>query len=347
MFISFNFKKGYLFIFVFIVFQLVYDNFLSSKMKKETNYMILSVAQAFLVICYFVEKNLSKNKTNNPKMQKFFRFEKTQSRPYIKYLIVFFTISFSLIYFISLYRIKETEKNNQFNYYLKCIFICLIDMIFFKKEFLAHQFLSFMINLLIFIIFLIIYFNSIKSISVICWFILYNYCNAFHFLLIQYLNIKYFINVYLIGSILGLSNFIFDLFYFIFRKKNFSFIDIDDNDYLIILFFFLFYFIKHYVTFLIIFNYGAIFPILCHFISECICFSMKKGIKNFGTYLIIYLAALISGMIYLEIIELHFCDLDYNLKVNIQKRAIIHDKTLSSNFIDDNNNLEIEESIHK
>ena len=58
---------------------------------------------------------------------------------------------------------------------------------------------------------------------------------------------------------------------------------------------------------------------------------------------------LINFLIYLEIIELKFCDLDKNLKKNIEKRAALDGITNADNNSNDsddsdenNNNLEVD-----
>ena len=79
---------------------------------------------------------------------------------------------------------------------------------------------------------------------------------------------------------------------------------------------------------------------------------INKGDEQYITYFQFFLAeieelvSIISNMIYIEVIELNFCGLDYEIKKNINKRGL---KDMQQNFnsinkdIDDDDN-DVEET---
>ena len=76
--------------------------------------------------------------------------------------------------------------------------------------------------------------------------------------------------------------------------------------------FFLFYFIIN--------KYGPIYSLLCNIISEIISYIIIG--KDYDLIeLIIFIISILLIMIYLEIIELNFCGLNKNIKINIIKRG--------------------------
>ena len=88
------------------------------------------------------------------------------------------------------------------------------------------------------------------------------------------------------------------------------------------------------------------------FLQRIIKIIINKGDEQYITFLQFFLAefkelvSIISNMIYIEVIELNFCGLDYELKKNIDKRGL---KDIQQNFNvinkdnDDNDNEEMDE----
>lgn len=149
----------------------------------------------------------------------------------------------------------------------------------------------------------------------IFYYILYTlngYCFCFSMLLIEYINRKYFINVYLLGSILGICE---TIQYFI--EKRSPRIDIKLS--FLFLLFFISYIINYFLHFTIILKIGTIHSYMSDFIS----YFLLKSVYNFETSMnfLFSLISILTSLIYLEILELNFCDLNYYLKKNIYKRG--------------------------
>ena len=97
-----------------------------------------------------------------------------------------------------------------------------------KKNNYNHNILS-KIILLIFAMLNIIFF-PIRNDSLNCYFeiiyLLKCYCYSLYLLLIKYISFIYFINIYLLGSINELFEFIFDIIYYLIEKPT---INLNDN----------------------------------------------------------------------------------------------------------------------
>ena len=128
------------------------------------------------------------------------------------------------------------------------------------------------------------------------------------------MNNEYFINIYLFGFFSGLIKIIF---YFIDSsyKQNLNEIK---NQILFLIFNYLIYVFHHFFKYKIIFKFEPIYSFLCIFMGE---FFIPIITLKF-TYNLYYGLSIISGLIYLEIIELNFLGLNKNLKKNIDQRGI-------------------------
>ena len=125
---------------------------------------------------------------------------------------------------------------------------------------------------------------------------------------------KYFINIYLLAIINGIGGLI--QYYFQY-KLNFPEFNLY-NIYLIILLFILLM-INVYLEYKIILELGPIHRFMTDFISIYI----SEIIFNEGFDLILIgFLLIICCLIYLEIIEFNFCNLNENIKINIEKRMI-------------------------
>ena len=142
----------------------------------------------------------------------------------------------------------------------------------------------------------------------------------------KYINTTYFINIYLLVSIIGILNVCIQLPSFI----NSSDVKIQS----IYLFYYLFYIlitmIFCYCHYTIIKNLGPIHSTIVDTISYCII--KLYFYHELPKYYFIYLfLCLFSLLIYLEIIELNFCGLNKNIKREIEKRGKIETNILLSN----------------
>jgi hypothetical protein len=148
---------------------------------------------------------------------------------------------------------------------------------------------------------------------------LLSYGYGFSLFLIKYINTKYFISTYLLGSFIGIFQSIFHTIkiYFIVKEK----IIIEDiNFYFIILYLINCLFIN-YLFYYIISNLTPIHSLICYNFAYIIYHLIIK--KNYLIDIgLLEILCLISTFIYLEIIELNFCGLNENLKKNIKEREL-------------------------
>ena len=128
------------------------------------------------------------------------------------------------------------------------------------------------------------------------------------------MNNEYFINIYLFGFFSGLIKIIF---YFIDSYYK-QYINEIKNQILFLIFNYLIYVFHHFFKYKIIFKFEPIYSFLCIFMGE---FFIPIITLKF-TYNLYYGLSIISGLIYLEIIELNFLGLNINLKKNIDQRGI-------------------------
>ena len=164
-----------------------------------------------------------------------------------------------------------------------------------------------------------------KSLLIILYALLGEYCYAFFFLLLKYINTTYFINIYLLASIIGILNICIQLP---------SFISSDVKFQSIYLFYYLFYIlimiIYYYCRFTIIKNLGPIHSTIIYTISYCIIVLYSINSLPYNDIIYLFLC-LFSLLIYLEIIELNFCGLNKNIKTKIEERGKIETNILLSN----------------
>jgi hypothetical protein len=185
--------------------------------------------------------------------------------------------------------------------------LVFIELIFFKKYIYSHHIISIIITFII-----VIYYRCINDFKfTYLYFILQCYCNCFCFLLIKYISTKYFINIYLLGSLIGIPGLI--QFY---RSSFFK--DIKENILICVLLFILFVF-NNFIYFVVIFKIGVIVAIIPNSISS---FIIQIIIGNFKIYeIVLFVLFFISCLIYLEILELKFWGLNKNITKNIIERG--------------------------
>ena len=185
--------------------------------------------------------------------------------------------------------------------------LVFIELIFFKKYIYSHHIISIIITFII-----VIYYRCINDFKfTYLYFILQCYCNCFCFLLIKYISTKYFINIYLLGSLIGIPGLI--QFY---RSSFFK--EIKENILFYVLLFILFVF-HNFIYCVVIFKIGVIVAIIPNSISS---FIIQIIIGNFKIYeIVLFVLFFISCLIYLEILELKFWGLNKNITKNIIERG--------------------------
>ena len=314
MFIAFNYDKSIYFILLFILLNCLIT-ITSTKLENDMINSYRTISKFNLLIFYLIEKKLNKNKN---KSNQFFIF-KIQKNQIInkEYMIIFCSVIFYFLYEkIGLFIKNENpylRKNSQM-----CFFL-FIDIFVFNKKRYLHQIISIIIISILSIFLFIYYFYYYKYYTFI--FILSNYSYAFSLLLVKYINTKYFISVYIFGFIFGLIELILLLIKGFFQF-NFNWIDI------------LFYFEligNYYLFYYIIYKLTPTHSIISQCFSILLPTKLSKFDLNLNILLILSIIIIISGLIYLEIIELNFCNLNLNLKKNIDNRGKNEDITILFN----------------
>ncbi len=296
MFISFNVKGTKALLLSFLV--LLLYNLMTHFKINNTNKLHNLLFKMSMFIFYIIEKIISKNKSNSELSS----VEKSNSTKII--LILCSNIFILLFVYMKMKINKNDFLGNSF-------MIFFMDMIFIKKNIYSHHYLSIFINT---IVFFIIHSNKLanKKIYQIVIYIIqillisYNYC--FSYLLLKEINRIYFTSIFFLMALMALSEFLFrykemmetfhtfnfgilKLIYYILGGVCYQFCKCQ---------ILIKYDVTHFIivnTLLYLINFKSIFEII---------------------YIIIFT---ISSMIYLEIIELHFCGLDYYLKNEIIKRG--------------------------
>ena len=310
MLISLNIGKNF-FYFLFFIFIFIIGFYfeINGNYNDDINFLTQFFTSLFLFIIYRIETILSKReikiktiqlKTNNKKI------------PYDK---IFIIIIFFIYYFIYIYLFNFIEEYCEVNQYSHIYFVLLIDNVFFKNQYYSHQILSLNIYLVITIF---IFLETFKQFKLSIFFIILSYfSSSFAYLMLKYINIKYFINVYLLGSLIAML----DMINIICFKKislnlNFSY---DDLIYLIGMI------ILSYL-FIYILNKSSTVHSIVIKSNSYIFFLVMNDIRNNKISIlriILIILSIISCLIYLEVIELNFCNLNIDLKKQINEREKI------------------------
>ena len=208
---------------------------------------------------------------------------------------------------------------------MRFIFIYIIDLIKFQDQIYPHHIISMIINFIVLISFILFQIkNIITHYYYIPYIIIINYSYSLSFILIKYLNIKYFMNIYLIASIIGL----FKLFFKLYIVLGNSFREIKIILSLICL---MIHFVSLFLIYYVMAHLGLISSLFTYFILYYISLIIQKIFILQKIFLLFALIlSLISAMIYLEILELKFCGLNDGLNEKIKERAE-QEKTLLEN----------------
>ena len=330
MFISFSCEKSFLYIILFspLYFFRRYLNQIINDKNLQT--LIDAFSKFLLIIFYIIEKKKSKINKDIYKKGRFFtksienkKLKKIHS--IIKKILILCSNIFDII---SLYLKDKCKLIN----YTKCtdvILFILIDIICFKTTFYSHQIIS--IDILIILLIILVIMNLNKFINIQSFIlILLSYGYGFSRLTIQFINIRYFISIYLLGSFVGIFQSIFHTIniFFILQKT----IIIDYNKLLFMILYLIICLLINYLYFYIILILSPIHSLICYNFSYIINDLIKKN-EFFIDIFLLEIIPLISTLIYLEIIEFNFCGLDKNLKKNIEKRVLENEKRESFNSL--------------
>ena len=294
MFISFN-EKGKKFLLLYFLVLLLY-NIITKKMNnaKFIHHLLFKMS---MFIFYIFEKIILNNKLNT-------ELSSVEKSNYQKIILILCSNIFILLYLYMKMKIKNYLFGNSF-------MIFFMDMIFIKKKIFSHHYLSIFINTIVFffirtkeflnenILQIVIYNIQILLIS-------YNYC--FSYLLLKQINRIYFTSIFFLMGLMALSESLYRYkeMIGIFHTFNFGILEL--------IFYILGGVCYHFCKCQILIKYDV-----THFIIVNTLLYLINTSKVFEIICIIIFT--ISSMIYLEIIELHFCGLDYYLKNEIIKRG--------------------------
>ncbi len=298
MLIKINLDKRFFLIIYFIIISFINESFKAvyNKIDQEVK-LIQSLSQIYLIFFYLYEKKILKNEQ--------FKMELNSAIIVLAYLIFI-----QILLFIENFLKKYQLQDNDYSFY-NITFIILIEIFVFKTKKYIHHIIACVINIIILLIYVIYKFNKLFLYQIIkC------YCNSFSTLLIEYLNLNYFINIFLLGCIKGIMELIFSIF-LMFYYENFILNKVDIK--LIIVIFlinFLFYFL-YYKTIL---KLGSVYTFLCFYTSSLIIYLAR--LPKIFIEIILFTIVTISNCLYLEIIELNFWGLNKYYKKKIYERAI-------------------------
>ena len=305
MLVSFVIQKDFIYIFIFMIINFIVDLILKNQKIKISDSLIYYFCDACLIFFYIIERNLSKSKENN--LQE-------ESQILTKgFFLMICSLIFNSIYIYKYYDKKKIINNEIDNYLIIIMFLLLIEKITFRNNFYSHQIFSIIIIIILFIYYLInnIIQSKFKLFHILIFLQYYSFSFKYH--LIKYLNMNYYINIYLLASING----IFTLIQFLIQYFNILYNEFNFNNISDIILLFIVMMINVYLEFKIISELGLIHRFMSDLISTYISEIIIN--KKFDL-LLIGLLLIISGLIYLEIIQLNFCGLNINIKQNIEKR---------------------------
>ena len=326
MIVYFNIGKDLIYVPIFMIINLILfkiNDYINIKIKSE---FMNHICDGCLIIFYIFEKYLLKG--NNNKNEFCIKINKISYK-----MIILFICSIILLCIDNYSFIYDTNISEMEDLITTILFLILIEFIFFDKIFYRHQILSIIIIILSHIyLFVKKYIESSLKIYYILY-ILQFYCYSFSLNLIKYINTQYFISIYLLGSIHGIFLLIQDLI----QKSYLNFSQLSLFNILFIIFSFIIYLTNNFLYYKIIEKLGPIYL----FMSELISYFIFREKKSNLISIIINLLLIISCSVYLEILELNFCNLNQNTKKNIENRAEEEIINQLSNSLSINSEIEI------
>ena len=260
----------------------------------------IDFTETFVIIFYFIEKCLSKNSTETSNIK----------HNHSSLEIIILIISCLIFKLVFDYEIDFLLFSDKYQFLeenaMIILFLFFLNLIIFKKHFYNHHFISIII---VIIIIIFIRCESTIELSYII-FILKYYSFSFNLLLIKYINTKYFVNIYLLGSIIGLSTVIQEIIMYYEYDIDFSF------SFHFFIYFFL-YLSKNFLKYKIISNLDSLHYFITFYIIQSIFdFTLDLHI----IYIILNIFLILSCLVYLEILVLNFCGLSENIRKNVAKR---------------------------
>ena len=318
--IYFHLNLQYLFLFIsFILFDYITEN--NFFQEKSYKYFINPSIQISLIILFFFELIISKNENKSSKRKRAIIFEKEKNM-FPKYKIITLIICDNIFNYISSYTINK-KVVDKYAYFFDIIFVFIIDVFIFKKEMHNHHFLSTILNIISCVVYIILFSKEICKLFISIYILINCYSFYFSLILIKYLNTKYFVNIYLLGSFFGIVRLIaryFERYYFKIDTSEIIF-----AEWYMVILYCIVKFIWNYLYFLIVYKLDSPHIVIFQFIVISLkIIDVRKNI----TLLFTTLVSIISGLIYTEILELNFCKLNVNTKVRIDDRAKIETQTI-------------------
>ncbi len=320
MFISIHLNKDHLLYFFFILIMLIikiYDIiFLENKYFGNiiSNKLYRKFIQLFLIFFYVIEKYLSKNRNEI----QFKVYKKS-----IKFIII--TLCFNIIYYYTKNKNQVKFNDTVYNIEMFSKIICLyfIERIILKNLIYSHHILSIIIIIIVLIIYIYFYYLPFFNILYSFYLLLESYCQSFYLSLITYMDNFLYINIFLLGSIIGFIDLLY--LYFFEQKKNL-------NEINKIWFLFPLFILYNYIYFLILRKLGPVHIRICELtVYLIIILIYKKYDLSFLIILILEFILIFSILLYLEIIELGFCGLNKNIKYQIELREREQIKLIEEN----------------
>ena len=317
MIISINKSKELFTILLFILLYFVpfllresLNNYVSKNIYGLLNYFGFSS----LLIFYFIEKKLTKIN----KREIFFKEKRCFNK---KIIFILFSMIFFIIYnYLNIFFNLKKQKIYKIRKRIQIFFLFLNNSLFFEKTIYSHHIFSIIIIFIILIDQIIII--KLQIMNHLITNMITNFCYAFSILLMKYINYTYFVSIFLLGSILGLIEFIMELLNILMKNSNLikEYNSIYNKLWIFILF--LAHLSIHFMFFYLIMKFNPIHSYMC----SCFAYTIYNLIIDFKnqsiTELIIDIIMVFSCMVYLEIIELNFCQLNYNLKKKIEDRSV-------------------------
>ena len=314
MLIKFHMKKEIIYFLIFIAFTVIL-NLLEILLKEEGKIYDLcdALGQISLFIFYCCEEKLSK--THYTKKEIYYQ-QSIKSKENSKMIIIILLICDIIFLLIEIHLNYYTNIYSSYNNDIIVIFC--VDMFFFKNEINSHHILS--IIIISFICLLKIIYN-LNNLIYLFIYLLNSYSYSFSVSLMNYINKKYFINIYLLGSLLGLFTFFYEIIYIILKNDyNFKM----SHNYILYFICYIYFIIFYYFLYYCVFKFGSFFSLVCY----SLFFSILEDGYNGNLNLILSGVNLFFCFVYLEVIELNFWGINQNLKVNIGKREIDEENTL-------------------
>ena len=341
MLFSISIEKNLVYIPIFILVNFIFyyskDNL---KLNSKVEMIIRFTSEISLVIFFFLQKFLSRKKIQSDQTQKIVSKKKNEN------YVIFCMIIFNLLYFY----IKDLNiKNDQIEHYIYIIlFLYLIDIFILQKQIYSHHILSLILIIIGF------FFYIIKNFTFKLIFLIYFmslYCRSFNQLLIGYISINYFINVFIISTLLGFIGLIRLIIKFLINNDDFIFFPNSIN--YLLCFYILTSITRSFLYYQIIYKLGTVHVYLCDFISYIIISKLfpnldenKRVNSSLNYFIIIFLS--ISTLIYFEILQLNFCSLNKNTKRQLYNRSVKEKISLNQleSLNEDTNLSEIESKIY-